>query len=160
MLKGCHKPAAGSGGKSAGGIPTPGVSEALRYPVLLIGQNALDVRDSEEELITTYGYASLNFVERVILDSDGRLFEVTDAVPEPGGKSWILDMGTSPRRYAVTLREKRRSEWPKVRQLLLDQVKAPNSFWEGDAKAVAKVESLNSVAEAIEACRTSWEWRR
>ncbi len=138
----------------------PGVSLPLTYPVLLIGQNDLEVRDTEEELITIFGHSSLNLVERVILDSDGRLFEVVDSVPEPGGKSWWQDLGNRSRRYEVTVKERRKQDWPKIRQLLLEQVNSPNSVWSGDARAVAKVESLTSPAEAIEACRTPWEWMR
>lgn len=152
LFKGC-KPAAAP-------PAAPGVSIALTYPALLIGQNTFDVRDSEEDLTTTYGYSGLNFVERVILDSDGRLFEVVDAVPSERPKSWLLDLGTSPRHYAVTLREKRKPDLDRIRKLLLEQVNAPNSVWAGDTRAVAKVASLGSVAEAIEACRTSWEWMR
>lgn len=128
-LKGC-KPA-----------PTPplsvGVSHKLAYPVLLIGQKSLDVRDS-----------------------DGRLFEVTRAESEPGSKSIWLDWGTGPRRFGIEVGERRKPDLATIRDLLLEQVKAENSIWNGDPKAVAQVESINSVAGAIEACRTSWEWMR
>lgn len=146
--------------KPASAPSAPGVSHLLRYPVLLIGQNSLDVRKSEDELISSYGYSGMNFLERLILDSDGRLFEVTRAAPEPARKPAFLDMGTSKRRYALELREKPRRGWPELKNLLLDQVKAPNSVWAGHPRAVAKVESFESVSQAMEACRTTWEWTR
>lgn len=132
----------------------------LAYPVLLIGQNGLDVRETESELITTTGSSSMNLIERLILDSDGRLYEVVRSELEPGAKSIWLDWGTSPRRHGVEVREKKKPSWPEVKKLILEQVAAPNSFWGGDPKAVARVEALGSVTEAIDACRRTWEWMR
>lgn len=151
-LKGC-KPAP----------PPPlsvGVSHKLAYPVLLIGQNSLDVRDSEDDLTHIIPSSGMNLLERLILDSDGRLFEVTRAESEPGSKSIWLDWGTGPRRFGIEVGERRKPDLATIRDLLLEQVKAENSIWNGDPKAVAQVESINSVAGAIEACRTSWEWMR
>jgi hypothetical protein len=136
------------------------VSAALSYPVLLIGQGSLDVRDSEEQLISITGASSLNLMERVILDSSGRLFSVVRATPEKGSTPLWRDMGTSPRRFAVTVSEQRKPSWMAVQELLLEQVKAPNSTWKGDPRAVAKVRSLRTVEEAIAASRESWSWMR
>lgn len=152
LLKGC-KPA------PPPPLP-PGVTMELAYPVLLIGQNNLDVRDSAEQMISYPASSSLNLIERLILDSDGRLFEVIRTEVDPGAKSIWLDWGTSSRRHGVEVKEKKKPGWPEVKKLILEQVTAPNSFWGGDPKAIAKVESLGSVTEAIEACRTSWEWKR
>lgn len=61
-----------------------GVSTALVYPVLLIGQSSLNVRDSEDALVSIPGASSLNLVERLLLDSEGRLFKVTRATVVEG----------------------------------------------------------------------------
>ncbi len=154
-LKGC---------KPASPAPVAGVSIVLRYPVLLIGQKTFDVRDSEAALINVPGASSLNLYERVILDSDGRLFEVVSAVPEKGSKPIMLDMGTGPRRFRVVLREKRKPTLSKVQELALSEIQAPNSIWSDDpeatAKAVAKIRSLGSIEELIAACGEYWKWTR
>ena len=140
--------------------PPPGTNVALTYPVILIGQGSLDVRDSEARLISFSLASGLNPLERVVLDSDGRLFEITSATPEAGSESPWLSMGNKPRRHAVQLREKSKPSWSQVQSLLLQQVRHPQSLWAGDARAVAKVQSLRSVSEAIAACRESYQWAR
>lgn len=154
-LKGC-KPA-----------PPPavaGVSIDLRYPVLLIGQKTFDVRNSEAELINVPGASSLNLIERVILDSDGRLFEVVSARVEAGAKPVLLDMGTSRRRHEVVLRELKKPSFEKVQELALAEIRAPNSYWSDEpgyaAKAEARIRSLHNVEELIVACGEYWNWTR
>jgi hypothetical protein len=136
------------------------VSAGLRYPVLLIGQSSLDVRDSEEALTSITGASSLNLNERVILDSDGRLFEVRSAVPVAGQRSPMWDMGTSARRFAVEVSAPRQPSWADVQALVLAEVRSPRSTWKGDERAVKKVQDLTSVATLIEASRESWRWSR
>lgn len=154
-LKGC---------KPATPPAVPGVSIALRYPVLLIGQRTFDVRESEASLINVPGASSLSLKERLILDSDGRLFEVVSAVPEKGSKPIMLDMGTGQRRFEVVLREKKKPAFSKIQELALSQINAPNSIWSHDpedaAKAVAKVRSLRTVEELIAECGAYWNWIR
>jgi hypothetical protein len=137
-----------------------GVSTELRYPVLLIGQGSLDVRDSEEALTSITGASSLNLNERVILDSDGRLFNVLSAAPVEGQRSPMWDMGTSARRFAVQVSPPRRPSWPDVQALVLAEVRSPRSTWAGDERAVKKVRSLEGVEALIEASRESWRWSR
>jgi hypothetical protein len=137
-----------------------GVSRELRYPVLLVGQAALDVRDSEEALTSITGASSLNLNERAILDSDGRLFAVESAVPVAGQRSPMWDMGTSARRFAVQVSAPRRPSWPEIQDLVLAEVRSPRSTWAGDERAVRKVRSLTSVPTLIEASRESWRWSR
>lgn len=154
-LKGC---------KPAPPPPVAGVSIALRYPVLLIGQKTFDVRDSDAALIDVPGASSLSLSERVILDSDGRLFEVVSARPEKGSKPFFLDMGTSSRRFEVVLREKKKPTFSKIQELALVQINAANSIWwddpEAAAKAVAEIRSLRTVEEMIASCREYWNWTR
>src|SRR5215472_3760525 len=118
MLIGC------SGDDAAAAPKDAGVSIALRYPVLLIGQSSLDVRDSEQALTSIRGASSLNLNERVILDSDGRLFKVERAVPIAGQRSILWDMGTSSRRFYVELREERRPSWPQIQDLVVAQLQS------------------------------------
>lgn len=154
-LKGC---------KPASPPPVAGVSIELRYPVLLIGQSTFDVRHSVASLINVPGASSLNLYERVILDSDGRLFEVISAIPEKESKPFFLDMGTGPRRFEVVLREKKKPAFSRIQELALAQINAPNSIWQDDpeyiAKAVARIRSLHTVEELIAECGSYWNWIR
>lgn len=137
-----------------------GVSAALSYPVLLVGQSSLDVRDSEEALTSIPGASSLNLNERLILDSQGRLFQVTRAVPVAGQKSVLLDMGTSARRFFVEVSDRGRPAWPKIQELVLDQVRSPGGIWGGDERAIRRVRALRDPGALIEACREAWNWAR
>lgn len=110
----------------------PGVSVALAYPVLLIGQGSLDVRDSDNTLTSIPGASSLSPVERTMLDSQGRLSGVIRAEPVAGQRSIAWDMGASPRRYYVEVAERRRPTWPQVQPLVLERVRSPTSVWAGD----------------------------
>lgn len=156
FLKGC-KPA-----------PLPpavaGVSIELRYPVLLIGQKTFDKRDSAEDLVKVFGYTSLNLIERVILDSDGRLFEVVSSRAEEGSEPIFLSMGTKPTRHEVVLRELKKPSIEKIQKLLLAEVNAPYSFWANEPgfveKAEEKIRSLQSVEEVIASCGEHWSWTR
>jgi hypothetical protein len=139
---------------------TGGVSRALRYPVLLIGQGSLDVRDSEEALTSITGASSVNLNERTILDSGGHLFTVTRAVPIAGQGSVMLDMGTRARRFAVTVQDNGAIPWRDVQALALVEVRKPTSIWAGDERAVRRVQSLADVRSLIEACREKWAWTR
>jgi hypothetical protein len=154
-LKGC---------KPASPPPVAGVSIDLRYPVLLIGQRTFDVRDSEAALINVPGASSLNLFERVILDSDGRLFEVVSARPDQKAKPFFLDMGTGSRPFEVILREKRKPSFSKIQELAEEQINSANSIWWDDpaaaAKAVAEIRSLRNIEELIASCREYWNWTR
>jgi hypothetical protein len=138
----------------------PGTSVALEYPVLLIGQNDLTVRDDEAALTRTTGASSLNFVERQVVDSAGVVYEVKRAVIVNGGKAVWQDMGTSPQRVWLELNRRGPASVERIRGLVMEQVRSPLSVWEGKREAVARVESFGSVKELIEGCRTSWEWGR
>ena len=151
-FQGC-KPAASE-------IKEAGVSVALKYPVILIGQSTVDVSDSEEALVTVNGTSSLSLPERVILDSDGRLFNIVRVTEIGKRKPFFLDLGTSNRRFFVEVKESRKPSWNKIKELVLDQVKSPTSFWEGDERAVNRVRSLATMEDLIAACRETWTWAR
>jgi 3-dehydroquinate dehydratase len=136
-----------------------GVSIKLRYPVLLIGQSSLDVRDSEQGLVSITGASSLNLNERTIIDSDGRLFKVKRAVPMAGQRSILWDMGTSARRFHVAIVEQQQPTWLQVQELVIAQLHSPTSV-SGDERAVTRVRAMRDVPELIAASRESWSWAR
>ena len=142
----------------AGAPEKPGISQALTYPVLLIGQASLDVRDDENALISIPGASSLNLLERVVLDSQGDLFTVTQASVVAGQASPMWSMGTQARVFSVTLVKQKRPSWAHVQRLVLEQVAKPNSIWNDDPQAKAKVQAFTDVAELLAASRTSWGW--
>jgi hypothetical protein len=138
----------------------PGVSIPLSYPVLLIGQSSLDVRDSQEALTSIPGASSLNLVERWILDSEGRLFDVKRALLVEGQRSIAWDMGTSARHYFVEVSLPRRPAWSEIEALVLEQVRSPAGIWAGDERAVRRVRSLRDAGALIDASREAWNWAR
>ena len=115
-------------------------------------------------MINVPGASSLSLFERVILDSDGRLFEVVSAVPVKGSKPFFLDMGTGSRLFEVVLREKKKPTFSKIQELALTQIHAPNSTRSDDpgaaAKATARIRSLQTVEELIASCGEYWSWIR
>ncbi|MCB1205127.1 MAG: hypothetical protein KDN18_12780, partial [Verrucomicrobiae bacterium] len=76
------------------------------------------VRDTEDDLIHIIPSSGMNLLERLILDSDGRLFEVTRAESEPGSKSIWLDWGTGYRKFGVEVSERKKPDLAKIRGLL------------------------------------------
>ena len=139
---------------------TAGVSLRLQYPVLLIGQASLDVRDSEDALISIQGASSLNLNERTILDSAGHLFKVTRAIPIAGQTPVMLDMGTSARQYAVTVEDTGKPAWRDVQALVPAEVNHPTRGFAGDPRAVRRAQSFTDVRSLIEGCRETWSWTR
>lgn len=135
-----------------------GVSVSLVYPVILIGQSTVDVRDSEEALVSVNGTSSLSLQERVILDSDGRLFTVVRVTEIGKHKPFFIDLGTSTRRFFVEVKESRKPSWDTIIKLVLDEVKSPASVWEGNERAVSRVKSLTTLEDLIAACRETWTW--
>jgi hypothetical protein len=135
-----------------------GVSMVLHYPVLLIGQTSLDVRDSAQGLYSIPGASTLNLVERRILDSDGRLFRVVRAVPVAGQRSILWDMGTSRRDSYVVVADAGRPSWSEIQALVIEQLRSPTSIWAGDERALARVRTMRGVPELIEASRESRSW--
>src|SRR5215467_10792886 len=86
---------------------SPGTSLPLSYPVILIGQNNVDVRDDLTALTSASLAGGMNFVERKIVDSAGSIYEVKKAAVVGNAKAWWRDMGTSQQRYFLELRNVR-----------------------------------------------------
>jgi len=85
------------------------------------------VRDSEEALIIVPGASSLSLSERVILESEERLFEVVGARPKKESKPILLDLGTGNRRFEVIVREKKKPRFPETRSLSSLKFKQPTA---------------------------------
>ncbi len=130
-----------------------GVSIGLKYPVRPIGQKTFDGRDSEAALVNAPGSSGLNLIESVVLDSGRRLFEVVTARAEAGSKPVFPDLGKSPRKHEVILRQLRKPSFERIRKLVLAEIHAPHSYWSNEPgyveKAEAKIRPLHTVGESI-----------
>jgi len=140
----------------------PGTSLSLSYPVLLVGDRNLVVRDDENSLITTTVASGLNFPQYSIIDSAGAEYSVV-GVTEFGRKSLFSDMGTRP--YQVFLELKRRGtiSVADAKALTLKTALEPNGLTSGTAHgeeiARQRIDACQTFAQLIEACRKTWEWR-
>jgi len=160
LLTGC------GGTKPDVGPPAPGTSIKLQYPVLLAGGENHDIRvmDDEETLTTTRMAAGAVYMNRKIIDAGGGLYEVVKEVaPGAAGPAW-RDLGTSNHRVHLELRHLRDVGLDQTKQILLDVIQDPRSFWSlypGGAKAAGeRVRGFPSLSELIEGCRASSEWSR
>ena len=133
----------------------PGVSTALQYPVLLLGQHRVVVKPDESKLTATNIASGLNFPEFTLIDSAGRRFSIP-RVTEFGKTSGLLDMGTS--RFHVYLHLKSAGQ-PSLAELksLVKQTLRPDAVKDHTA-AVRKIDAATSPAHLIEICATSWDW--
>jgi hypothetical protein len=153
LLTGCRS-------KQAAVANDPGTSIPLAYPVVLIGQGQVTVRDDEVSLTSASMASGLSFMERKIVDSAGAIYEVQQATTVGKTASWLRDMGTSQRRYYLELQKSRAAGLDGIKRLVIEQVESPQGVWRGDAKAIARVRGFSTVADLIAGCRTSWEWTR
>ena len=103
--------------------------------------------------------SSVNLVERLLLDSQGRLFKATSATVVKGLQSIILDVGTSRRRYSFEVAEQYRPSWQQIQELALEQVRSSSSVWAGDARAVAACARCAAL-KLNRTSRESWNWTR
>jgi hypothetical protein len=140
----------------------PGTSLSLRYPVLLVGDRNLVVKDDENSLITTTVSSGLNFPQYVIIDSGGDTYSVV-TVTEFGRQSLFSDMGTRPYQVFLELKRKGTISVADAKALTLRTALAANGPTDGTVHgaeiARQKIESCQTLAQLIEACRKTWEWR-
>ncbi len=139
----------------------PGTSLPLTYPVLLFAKNRIEVVNTEERLTTTTGASGPAYQELQIVDSAGLQFEV-QKVTTFGKKSWMLDMGTGQYRVHLKMKRLRQLDLQRVKQMVLEVVREPNSTWReypnGVQVATTIVEGSQTLGSLMEACRTSWNW--
>jgi len=148
----------GCGGSKLSAPSAPGTSVKLTYPVVLIGQGDLGVRDDELALTTAAMASGLNFPERRIVDSTGIIYEVKGAAKVDPSSAWWRDMGTSQEAYFLELEPRRSASLEEIRQLVLEQLASAQGIWQNNANAVARVKGFGSVTDLIAGCRTSWDW--
>jgi hypothetical protein len=124
----------------------PGVSAQVHYPVVLVSQQRVVVKDDEESLTTTTVASGLNFPEFALLDSSGAKFSI-GKVTDFDRKSTILDMGTTPYRVYLPLKNEGTLVLADAKKLVTG------------GKNVPAIANTTSMQELIDACRRSWEWK-
>jgi len=123
----------------------------------MLTHKRIQVVDDEERLTKTTEASGPNYLEAQIVDSAGVLYTVPKVTPF-GKKSWILDLGTTVYRVHLTMKKMRKVDLAKVKQLVLDVVREPNSTWSLPV-ATRNVQGSATLADLIEVCRTNWQWR-
>ena len=155
LLTGCAK-------KEAPPPNAPGVSVSLQYPVLLIGNGNLIVKDNEEALTTTTAASGLNLPEYKAIDSTSAQYSIRKVTPF-GQESVWLNMGTKPFRLFLEMKEDRKISLEQAKTLVRGVALEPNTTTSrsphGSEIAMERIQRAQSVAELIEVCRKSWEWR-
>jgi hypothetical protein len=140
----------------------PGLTYDLHYPVLLAGDRRLEVRDDKDTLITTRGASGLSFMEMKIIAGDDKLYEIRKVTPF-GRKFFLMDLGTSPFQVYLELKRPHPITLQKAKALVMDVVTAPYGMVSDSANglriATERVQGSKSVADLIETCRTTWQWR-
>jgi hypothetical protein len=134
----------------------PGVSIALSYPVLLVGERDLKVKNDETSLITTSVagggeyYGAYRFI-----DSAGNQYAAQKATAL-GRKSAWLDMGTSRYEVFLELKPEGKISLAKAKADALAAAVEPGPAvigLDGKEIATAKIGGTHSFPELIEACR-------
>ena len=140
----------------------PGTSLPLSYPVLLVSDRNLVVKDDENSLTTTTVASGLNFPEYIIVDSGGGKYSVV-GVTQFGRKSLFADMGTGPFRVFLDLKRQGTINVADAKALALKTALQPNGITSGTdhGEEIARhaIGSSQTLAQLIEACRKTWEWR-
>jgi hypothetical protein len=140
----------------------PGVSAPLSYPVLLAGDRNLVVNDDEESLTTTTVASGLNFPQFKVIDSDGMEYSIRK-VTEFEKQSTLLNMGTKPFRVFLEMEDDGKVSLATAKNLVLGVALDPNglvsSTPHGAQIATQTIQSVQSLAELIQVCRKTWEWR-
>jgi hypothetical protein len=155
LLTGCVK-------RPAEPPKAPGASAALSYPVLLAGERNLVVKDDEESLTTTTVASGLNFPQFKVIDSDGMEYSIRK-VTEFGKQSIFLNMGAKPFRVFLEMEGDGKISLSKAKNVVLGVALEPNgmvsSTPHGTQIATETIQGVQSLAELIQVCRKTWEWR-
>jgi hypothetical protein len=135
------------------------VSVALTYPVMVIDERSVRIKDAEDDLITTSVSSGGNYYPGcVFIDSGGTRYEVS-GVWEFGRKSPWLDMDTS--RYQVFLRFESKGpiELARAKQKVLDATLKPyEDRPDADVKRIAtkKIRGAKTFAELLETSKDNF----
>jgi hypothetical protein len=134
----------------------PGVSIALSYPVLLVGERDLKVKNDAASLITTsVANGGEYYVAYRFIDSAGNEYAPQKATAF-GRKSAWLDMGRTPYEVFLELKLKGRISLAKAKaDALAAAIEAGPAVIGPDGKeiATANIGATNSFPELMEACR-------
>lgn len=139
-----------------------GASIRLSYPVLLAGDRNLVVKDDEQSLTTTTVASGLNFPQFKVIDSAGMKCSIRK-VTEFGRRSIVLDMGTTPYRVFLQMEAGGTISLREAKSIVLDIALEPDGLVSGTPHgaqiATQTIQGVQSLAELIEVCRKTWEWR-
>jgi len=140
----------------------PGVSLELSYPILLVSDRNLIVKDDEAGLTTTTAASGVNFPEYKIIDSSGKTLSVVK-VTSFGKRSEFVDMGTTPFRVFLQLNRESKLSLEDIKGLVVNAALAPNGIVSGTDHgaeiAKQRIAACKSLSQLIDACRKTWEWR-
>jgi hypothetical protein len=136
----------------------PGVSIALNYPVVLVGDRRLIVKDDEPSLITTTVSSGVGFPEYRFIDSSGTQYSVK-RVTEFGRKNAFLNMGTSPFQVFLELKSEGKISLEKAKSVALEAALKPEGVLGPHGKEIAteRIHGAKSVPDLIEVCRDPLE---
>ena len=141
----------------------PGMSLELRYPVLLVGERNLIVKNDEASLITTsvanggVYYASYTFID------SARTEYVVKKATAIGQKSVWMDMGTSRFKVFLEMKSKGRIGLEQAKAMALAAATTPDvavTGAHGKEIATSKIGRAKTFSELIEACRDPWAPKR
>lgn len=139
----------------------PGTSAPLHYPVVLLSSRTLYYKANADELLTTKVASGMWFPEYMLLDSDGMYYDILKQT-EFGKKSPWLDMGTSSFQVYLKLKSLKKVDLAEAKELVLKSAitpYGPASTPKGEQIARETVGASRSVAELVQACENSWNWR-
>lgn len=151
LLTGCAE-------KSAPSPKAPGVSLRLSYPVLLVGERNLLVKDDERTLITTsVASGGVYYSAYRFIDSASMQYVVKNATAF-GKKSVFFDMGTTPFQVFLDLKPVGKIGLAKARSIVLAAATKPEGAIGPHGKEIAtdKVGGAKSIRELIEVGRNPW----
>jgi hypothetical protein len=137
---------------------SPGVSAVLSYPVLLVGERVLIVKDDEETLIwTSEASGGLYYAGHAFIDAGGTEYAFVKATAF-GRKSVWRDMGTSSYHVYLELKVRGKIRLERAQAMAIRAVATEASVTgrQGKEAAVAKITAAKSFRELIDACRDPW----
>ena len=145
--------------------PAAGPDVNLQYPVIIFSRtrHLIEVRTDAKELTTTTVLRNDIFDGMQLVDSSNSLYVVQSQRPAEKVPGWFKDStGNTPYRIEMHLKFSRKVSLDEAKQLLLEVIKDPQSYWSqshyGNGTAVKKVQGAKSLSELIKACRESSKW--
>jgi hypothetical protein len=146
--------------------PVAGTNISLRYPVIIFSKarDVIEARSNEKELTTTSILRQSIFEEGMqLVDSSGTLYLVESQKAAEKVPGWLQNStGNAPYRIELQLRRVRPVTLDETKQLLLEVIENPKSYWSqshhGNAAAVKILKSAKTFAQLAASCGTSSVW--